>query len=143
MIPPADMVHLMPLFEKYVNQAFHSGNGETSYASLIGKGLKGEAHFWALMEDEVCHGVCTTEFAVYDGYTCLHLITLGTDNKSNWQDWHHLLEDFSRHHGCREIQFWGRKGFSRAIDVVTGSKQEKYKEIYRVFSMELNYDSTK
>lgn len=141
-IPTKDLVTLMPLIEKYTRKAHESGTEETSYEQFVGKMFLGHVHVWAMMDlDDSCIGICTTEFADFDNYRCLHLITCGTDNKSPWEEWHHSLETFAKQNGCRNIQIWGRKGWSRALDKIDGLAKEKYRETYRVFSMELDYES--
>lgn len=143
MIPPTDIIKLMPLIEKYTREAHATGTCETTYEHMMGKALVGNVHIWALMDEEdKCRGICTTEFAQYDAYLSLHLITLGTDNSSPWEEWHFGLEEFAKKHGCKDIQLWGRKGWSRALDKITGQGKEKYRETYRVFSMELDYEPT-
>ncbi len=141
LIPPEELVKVTGLLEEYVKPAMESGNGETSYHSIVGKGLIGTVHFWACMDDGKLMGITTTEFIQYEGYKTLHGITVGLKDGSGFEDWHYGLEDIAREHGCRNVQFWGRLGWSRAIKKVVGKNQEKYKEIYRVFSMELDNES--
>jgi len=141
LIPLTDIIKLMPLIEKYTREAHATGTEETTYEHLISKALVGNVQIWALMDEEdKCRGIGTTEFSHYDNYKSLHLITLGTDNNSSWEDWHTGLEEFAKTYGCKDIQIWGRKGWSRALDKVDGINKEKYRETYRVFSMELKYE---
>ena len=143
MIPPTDIIRLLPIMEKYTREAHATGTNETTYESMIGKALVGNVHIWALMDEEdKCRGICTTEFAYYENYVSLHLMTLGTDNSSTWDQWHDQLMKFAKVHKCKDIQVWGRKGWARALDRIEGPEKEKYRETYRVFSMELNYEPT-
>lgn len=144
LIPITEIIKFLPLIQQFSREAHASGTGETTYEQMISKALVGDVQIWALMDEEdKCRGICTTEVAHFYNYRTLHLITLGTDNTSPWEDWHHYLEDFAKSCGCRNIQTWARKGFSRALDRVTGKNEQKYRETYRVFSMELDNESTK
>tara|TARA_R110000851_G_scaffold41082_2_gene103316 strand:+ start:2545 stop:2997 length:453 start_codon:yes stop_codon:yes gene_type:complete len=141
LIPTKDILRLLPLINKHTDKAFHTGSGESTYESLIGKALTGDAQVWALMEEGKCYGICTTELMTYHNYRCLHLITLGADPDTAYGEFHYGLEEFAKHHGCKDIQFWGRPGWSKTIGKnITGKNDEKYKETYRVFSMELEYE---
>jgi len=140
LLPEDKILTMMPLVTKYVYPAFLTGQGETSYESLISKALVGRVQFWVAMEDDVATGMASTEIMDYEGYRTLHSITTGGDNGFGFEDYHHKLEEFAKHHGCRNVQFWGRKGWTKAVERITGINGEKFKETYRVFSMELQYD---
>lgn len=136
-IPKERVLEFLPYIEKYIKSAMETGSGETTYESLIGRALMNDAVFWLGMDDKKVVGMASTEIIEYPEYKMVHLITVGGDNGFGFEDFHHVLEDYTRLVGATRIQFWGRKGWSRAINKVTGKNDEKYKETYRVFSMSI------
>jgi len=138
---PTDMIcKTMPFLEKYIKNALETGIGETSWETLLGKALLGNTLFWLAFDDGKIVGAASTEILDFDGYRCVHLITSGIDKGFLFEDYHHVIEDHAKSVGARNVQFWGRKGWSRAIGRVTGQSGEKYEEVYRVFSMEIDYE---
>lgn len=140
MATPDKILECMPYIDKYVKPAFETGIGEQKWETLLARTLMGDALVWlAFMDGEVV-GAATTEIIDFDGYRCVHIITTGTDNHVGFEDFHIFLYDYAKKVDCKNLQFWGRKGWSRAINKLDGAKGEKYKEVYRVFSMEIEYD---
>lgn len=131
----------MPFIDKYVKPAFESGTGEQKWETLIGRALLGDVIMWLAFIDGTVVGAASTEILEFDGYRCLHIITSGTDNHVGFEDFHINLYNYANQIGVKNLQFWGRKGWSRAADKIAGGKGEKYKEVYRVFSMEIDYES--
>lgn len=138
-----DVLKYLDYSHKYIKPAFQTGTGETTYESLVGRALTGDVMFWMGFneEDEVI-GMASTEILNFPEYKTVHLITIGGENGFGFEDYHKFLEEYAKFIGARDIQFWGRKGWSRAIDKVVGINEEKYKETYRVFSMEIEYECT-
>lgn len=137
-VPPDKVYDLVPYITKYVKPAYDTGSGEMRWETLVGRIFQGDVQFWLAFMDGKVIGAATTEIIPFDGYKCIHIITSGTDNGCGFQDYHYALEDFARQVGAKNVQFWGRKGWSRHIDKVNGQFGEKYKEVYRVFSMEID-----
>ena len=140
-VPTNKVLECMPIIDKYVKPAYDHGIGETKWETLVARSLVGEVLIWIAFLDGQVVGAASTEIIEFDGYRCIHLITSATDNHVGFEDFHPRLYEYTKAQGCRNIQFWGRKGWSRAIDKVSGANKEKYKEVYRVFSMEIDYES--
>ena len=128
---------MIDMVNKYVRPAFEKGHGETSMESLVSKMLTDKAVLWIAVDNNKIIGAATTELLQYEGYMTVHLITIGSDNNIGFEDYHKFLEEYAEKVKARDIQFWGRLGWSRAINKVIGEKDRKYKEVYRVFSMEI------
>jgi hypothetical protein len=135
-----DTLKYLDYAHKYIRPAFEKGTGETTYESLVGKALTGQAIFWmGFDEDDKVVGMASTEMMEFQEYLSVHLITIGGENGFGFEKYHHFLEAYAKQMNAKDIQFWGRKGWTKAIDKVTGLNEEKYKETYRVFSMEIKY----
>lgn len=141
---PENIYDMMGYVDKYVKPAYDTGNGERTWGTLVAQLLLGQVILWLSFDNDKVVGAGTTEIIDYSGYRMVHVITYGGDNGAGFEDFHVGVENYARGVGARDIQFWGRKGWSRSINKVTGTKGEKYREVYRVFSMEINYndDST-
>jgi len=140
-VPVDKILELMPYIDKYVKPAYDTGIGEQKWETIIARALFGDLLIWLAFADGKIVGAASTEVIKFDGYSCVHLITTSSDNGAGFEDWHPFLYDYAKQIGAEKIQFWGRKGWSRAIDKVTGSDGEKYREVYRVFSMEINNEN--
>jgi hypothetical protein len=138
-IPTDKILENMALLDLYVKNAYETGIKEHSWEQFVARILIGEIKVWVGINDGKVEGAATTEVIDFLNYRALHLITTSTEfNLSAYPEYHYAIEDEARAVGAKNIQFWGRKGWSKAIDKVTGQHGEKYKEVYRVFSMELN-----
>jgi hypothetical protein len=138
------LYEVLPYVDKYIKPAYHTGIGEQSWESLLGRAFLGDVIFWLAFDDGVVVGAGSTEVIDFDGYRCVHVITSSTDTGNGFWDYHYAYEEYARQIGAKHVQFWGRKGWSRVVDKITGQTYgEKYKEVYRVFSMEIKYESDK
>jgi hypothetical protein len=138
---PEEVLKWLNYAELYIRPAFEKGTGETTFESLIGRALQRDAIFWmGFDEEDKMVGMASTEIMNFPEYRSVHLITIGLEDNSDFEDYHHFLETYAKDIGARDVQFWGRKGWSRSIKKVTGLNDEKYRETYRVFSMEIKYD---
>lgn len=140
-LPPDKIYEALPYVNKYIKNAYDTGIGEQRWETILGRAFIGDLLFWLAFDDGKIVGAASTEIINFDGYVCVHVITAGTDNGAGFEEFHYCLEDYARSIGAKHLQFWGRKGWSRAADRITGVKGEKYKEVYRVFSMEINYEN--
>ena len=138
LIPTSDILKLMPYIDKWIYPAYDTGIGEQKWETIVARALVGEVIFWLAFLDEKPVGAASTEVINFDGYKCVHIITSGTENNVGFEDYHAFLYDYAQAIGARNLQFWGRKGWSRAKDKIEGRKGEKYDEVYRVFSMEID-----
>lgn len=136
-IPKEKVLDFLPYIDKYVKGAMESGSGETTYESLIGRALMDTAVFWVAMDGDEVVGMASTEIINYPEYRMLHIITTGGDNGFGFEDYHYVLEEYAKLIKATRIQFWGRKGWTRAVNKIVGKNNEKYKETYRVFSMSI------
>lgn len=140
-VPKEDIMRVFPYVDKYIKPAYDTGSGEQTWETILGRALLGDIVFWLAFNEGKVVGAGSTEIIDFDGYRCVHVITSSTDVGDGFEDYHYAFEDYARRVGAKNVQFWGRKGWSRAVNKITGTNGEKYKEVYRVFSMEINYES--
>jgi hypothetical protein len=96
---------------------------------------------WVVLtpEEEVVN-VSITRVNNYPNHKSLHLLTTTSVGNGKWKEYkeaHHAIEQYAREQGCKRIEMYGRKGWSKVLSKLTGAKNEKYKEVYVVHSMEL------
>lgn len=133
---------IFPYIDKYIRPAYETGIGESTWESLLGRAFLGDALFWLAFNEGKVVGAASSEVIDFDGYRCVHVITASTDTGDGFWDYHYAFEDYARSIGAKNVQFWGRQGWSRAADKITGHKYgEKYREVYRVFSMEIKHEN--
>ena len=120
-----------------IEEAMEKGNGETSLFSLYQKLILDHAQLWVVLDKEEIVATATTEIINYESYSTLHIITTTGKGWDEYSYLHNELEEFAKHKGCRETQIWGRKGWEKKLDKLTGKNGKKYKHTYSVFSMEV------
>jgi len=141
LLTPKQVVEHWRTIEPAIASALESSVGEsTTYDYLTW--LQDPNHYqcWVVQDEEIIVNVSITKINTYATHKSLHLVTTTGINGGRWDSYkeaHHTIEDYARGRGCRRIEMYGRKGWSRVLGKLTGSKNEKYKEVYVVHSMEL------
>ena len=132
-------IHIEPA----IASALDYGAGETKiftwFKNLISK--PDDYHLWVVFQEGDPVNITLTKWNYYDTHISLHLVTTGSVGFGSWRDYkeaHHEIERFAKWHNARRIEFWGRRGWLRAIKQLRGEAGEEYKETYRVMSMELD-----
>lgn len=140
-VPKDDIESVLGYVMKYIKPAYETGIGEQGWSNILGRAFLGDLLFWLAFDDGKVVGMASTEVIDFEGYRCVHVITSATDTGNGFWDYHYAFENYARVVGAKNVQFWGRKGWSRAVDKITGLRGEKYKEVYRVFSMEIEHEN--
>ena len=141
LLTPKQVVEHWRTIESAIASALKSSVGEsTTYDYLTW--LQDPEHYqcWAVQDEEKIVNISITKINNYATHKSLHLITTTGINGGRWDTYkeaHHTIEDYARRRGCRRIEMYGRKGWSRVLNKLEGSQNEKYKEVYVVHSMEL------
>ena len=141
LLTPKQVVEHWRTIESAIASALKSSVGEsTTYDYLTW--LQDPEHYqcWAVQDEEKIVNISITKINTYATHKSLHLITTTGINGGRWDTYkeaHHTIEDYARSKGCRRIEMYGRKGWSRVLNKLEGAQNEKYKEVYVVHSMEL------
>ncbi len=141
-LDPASIISNWRTIEPAIQSALdHSVNESTTYDYLTWLQNPENYQCWIVLnEEEVIINVSITKINYYATHKSLHLITTTGINGGRWDTYkeaHHTIEDYARSKGCRRIEMYGRKGWSRVLNKLEGAQNEKYKEVYVVHSMEL------
>ena len=120
----------------------HSVGESTTYTYLRKLSDPAFHQCWVVLDDNgKAVNISVTRINQYDTHKSLHLLTTTGINGGSWKSYkeaHHTIEQFAKDQGCRRIEFYGREGWVRMITKLVGSKGEKYKPVYQVYSMEVN-----
>jgi len=141
LLTPQQVVTHWRTIEPAILSALESSvNESTAYDYLTWLQDPNYYQCWVVQKDNEIINISVTKINTYATHKSLHLITTTGINGNRWDTYkeaHHTIEDYARRQGCRRIEMYGRKGWSRILSKLTGSKNEKYKEVYVVHSMEL------
>jgi hypothetical protein len=141
LLTPKQVVDHWRTIEPAIASALKSSVGEsTTYDYLTWLQNPDYYQCWAVEEEGLIVNVSITKVNTYATHKSLHLITTTGINGGRWDTYkeaHHTIEDYARQQGCRRIEMYGRKGWSKILGRLNGSRNEKYKEVYTVHSMEL------
>jgi len=129
------------IIEKAISSALTCSTGESNSYHYLSKFSNNTYQCWAVInaEEEIIN-ITVTKINHYDTHKSLHLLVTTSVGHNKWEEYkeaHHAIEEYARTHGCKRIEMYGRKGWSRVLNKLTGSQNEKYKEVYVVHSMEL------
>jgi hypothetical protein len=129
------------VIEKAISSALSCSAGESNPYHYLNKFSNNTYQCWAVIGNtEEIVNITVTKVNHYDTHKSLHLLITTSVGDSKWEEYkeaHHAIEQYARKQGCKRIEMYGRKGWSRVLDKLTGSKNEKYKQVYVVHSMEL------
>jgi hypothetical protein len=121
------------VIEKAISSALSCSAGESNPYHYLNKFSNNTYQCWAVIGNtEEIVNITVTKVNHYDTHKSLHLLITTSVGDSKWEEYkeaHHAIEQYARKQGC--------KGWSRVLDKLTGSKNEKYKQVYVVHSMEL------
>lgn len=99
---------------------------------------------WVVLDDDRnIINVSTSRINTYPTHKSCHVLTCTSVNGGKWDTYrqaHNAIEEFARERGCRRMELYGRPGWKRKIGLLAGTKNETYKPVYTVYSMELDYE---
>ena len=141
LLTPKQVIEHWRTIEPAISSALKSSvNESTTYDYLTWLQDPACYQCWAVQDEEIIVNISVTKINTYATHKSLHLVTTTGINGGRWDTYkeaHHIIEDYARSQGCRRIEMYGRKGWSRILNKLEGSQKEKYKEVYVVHSMEL------
>jgi hypothetical protein len=141
-LEPSSIIEHWNLIEPAIQKSLkHGVNESTTYDYLRWLQDPTQYQCWVVInEEKVTVNVSVTKINHYANHKALHLITTTSTNGGKWDAYkhaHHVIEDYARQQGCRRIEMYGRKGWSKILNKLKGSQGESYNETYVVHSMEL------
>jgi hypothetical protein len=140
-LSPETIMQYWEVIDKAISSALVYSMEEADSYSYLRKFSDNTYQCWAVVNsDKKIINVTVTKVNHYDKHKSLHLLLTSSVGNSKWEEYkeaHHAIEQYARKQGCKRIEMYGRKGWSRVLDKLTGSKNEKYKQVYVVHSMEL------
>ena len=139
--PSSIIVHWRTIETAIQESLKHSVGESTTYDYLQWLQDPTRYQCWVVIdEEETIINVSITKINHYATHKSLHLITTTSINGGRWDTYknaHHTIETYAREQGCRRIEMYGRKGWSKVLNKLKGLQGERYKETYVVHSMEL------
>ena len=129
LIPHEHVADLWPLAEPHIARAVAHADGLVTIDDHRDGVLRGTKQLWLITNDDgsVCYGAGVTEI-IHD--ICF-IWGLGGKQMKRWWDTQDMLELWATAQSCRRIEFFGRKGWGRAL------RSRGYKERFVVLSKEL------
>jgi len=140
-LKPNTVIQFWKEIEPLINSALAHSVDEADTYHYLNKLATEEYQCWAVLtSEEDILNISITRINKYPNHKSLHLLTTTSVGDSKWKEYkeaHHAIEQYAREQGCKRIEMYGREGWSRVLNNLTGSKKEKYKKVYIVHSMEL------
>ena len=137
---PEEVLAQWPEIAPLVSSFLAKGEGESTVFDIAQKCISMQYQCWTVRNDDGLVCVCITKIDEHTTFKSLHIIGVAGSAMSTWQNFHYLLEGFAKFNNCKRITQWGRKGWSKALDSLSGQHGEKYKVIHTVMAMELTTD---
>ena len=140
-LSPDSIMQHWEIIEKAITSALTCSAGESNAYQYLKHFSNNYYQCWAVISNtEEIINITVTKVNHYDTHKSLHLLITTSVGHNKWEDYkeaHHTIEQYARDQGCKRIEMYGRRGWSRVLNKLSGSKKEKYKEVYVVHSMEL------
>jgi deoxyxylulose-5-phosphate synthase len=139
-----DIMQFWNVLEPAISKALATSEGEANTYYYLNKFSNNDYQCWVVLnEDNDVVNVSTTRINTYPEHKSLHILTTTSVGVGKWKEYkeaHHAIEQYAREQGCKRIEMYGRKGWSKVLNKLLGTQKEKYKEVYVVHSMELTND---
>ncbi len=140
-LSPTTVMQFWKVIELAIGKALKKSEDEADTYHYLNKLSNNEYQCWVVLtpEEEVVN-VSITRINTYPNHKSLHLLTTTSVGSGTWKEYkeaHHAIEKYAREQGCKRIEGYGREGWSRVLDKLVGSQNERYKRVYIVHSMEL------
>ena len=115
----------------YIEDALQYGVGEYTTEDIKEACIEKRMQLWINWEDGV-KGVFVTQVINYPQLSILLVLLLGGKEFIEWRDEvDETLNEFGKEHGCKYVEFFGRKGWGNYL------KDINYKEQVRMFTKEI------
>lgn len=130
LVPPELVDGLWPRIFPYLSSASEYTFGRYEPEDIIEFVLSGQAHLWAVLDEDEIKGVTITRFWQYPRKQCLDLVFLAGDDGFSWKDeMLSTLRRWARDSNCDVIEASGRAGLARAF------KDDGYRVLWQVFEL--------
>ena len=130
LIPPQLVEGLWPRIFPHLSKAAEYTFGRYEPEDILEFVLAGEAHLWAVLDDEDIIGITITRFWQYPRKKCLDMVFIGGDEGFSWKDpMLKMLQHWARDNGCDVIESSGRPGFARAF------RDDGYRMLWQVYEL--------
>lgn len=108
---PKLWAQVMPLIKR-VTDRFDAGYDETLVYERL---LSGDHQLWIIFDDDL-KGVFVTEVQIHPFFKILSVPIVAGDEMDTWlDDLVSTTVEFGRHHDCKYIEGYGRKGWVRRL----------------------------
>jgi hypothetical protein len=136
LLTPAQTSDYWHLVKGYLKDAIDHGVNETPIEFWLSRVLNLQAQLWVFLKDEQIVGAGLTQFIEYHTHKTLHLVLCGGIDWDEWADQYYVVEEFAKKNGCRAVEQWGRKGWTKLLP----QKIPGFETVYYVMRKELNKD---
>ena len=114
-VQSADVPRVWPAVVDLIKRAtgrFDAGYDETHVLERL---KRAEMQLWIVGEDSI-QGVVITEVQIHPQFKVLGLSIVAGDKIDDWiEEADDLLTRFARHHDCKYLEGYGRKGWARKL----------------------------
>ena len=138
LMTPALTCHNWHLVKDYLQAAIDHGVNETPLEFWLSRILNLQAQLWVFMRDDQIVGAGVTQFIEYTTHRTLHLVLCGGIDWDEWADQYYVVEEFAKKNGCRAVEQWGRKAWTKLLK----EKIPGFETVYYVMRKELDRNTT-
>ena len=139
LLRPEEVLQHWPFLGHHIEKSLKHSAGESTSYDWFKRTQNYEAFIIVVNNDQnQTVNVTLFQFINHAQHKSLHIVATASTEVGTWADYkeaHHTLEDIARQNDCKRIEMWGRKGWTRALDKLTGLRGEKYKQRYVVMDM--------
>jgi hypothetical protein len=139
LVKPEQALEYWPTLGPMLKDSLDHGVGESSLTDYMRKILCYETQLWAFMDDDnKLKGTGLTKFIQYENHKTLHIIACSGVDWDEWAEQYYVVEQFAKDNGCKAVEQWGRKGWSRILPKVIPGFQVVYHVMRKEIQGDLN-----
>ena len=138
LLSPAQITEHWDILKEPLKKAFETGQHECDLSDYLARALTRQAQIWVFQEEPSNNilGVGLTQFLQYTNYKTLHIVAVGGIEWDKWADCYYIVEQFAKDNGCKAVEQWGRRGWTKLLkEHIPG-----FETVYHVMRKELDED---
>jgi len=115
LLMPAQVSEHWHMVKEPLKEALAHSVNETPIEVWLSRILNLQAQLWVFTRDDEIIGVGLTQFLDYATHRTLHLVLCGGIDWETWADQYYVVEEFAKKNGCKAVEQWGRKGWTKIL----------------------------
>jgi hypothetical protein len=127
LLSPEELSSYWELVRPLLAEAHSHGLDETPLSTHLARALNWQSQVWvAIDDDNKIAGAMLTTFLQYTNYKTLQIVLFTGEGFKGYSELFSVIEEWALKSGCKAIEQWGRRGWSKVLPKVVPGFEEAY-----------------